>query len=361
MLVEGGTDGPTMSAPAKTAVENSPSSSWRGRLGGALIGAGCAAAVALLLVHQRTLDPQSLVGAMRALGWLPLAMGLFGCVGVVAFQTLRWWALTRPVARVRYRDAYATVLVGGLLNTVLPAHAGDVLRVQYLSDRAGVSRATLLGTEVVDFWADKVGWLPAFALFAMTGAPPAWMYRAVAIMLGAAIVLFTVLVVVRRGKSRPDAPTGFRAHFTRGITGIGAPRIAFAGLVLAMLPWAWETLVIAGAANVAGIRLLPLDAFVLLTAFNVAAVVPVPGNVGTFEAASSSVLVSLGVPLERAIAFSLLYHASQLLPYVVGGGVSLLVWRALPGTNVASTKDPSTERSLAPIATEPPPLEGGQS
>ena len=319
-----------------TVPEGVPPRARLGGLRGVAIGVVCLVAVVAILFHQGTLDPARFGAALHAMGVLPLLVGLGGGVGVIALQTLRWWSLTRPVATLRYRDAFATVLVGGLLNTVLPAHAGDVLRVQYLSDRTGVGRATLLGTEVLDVWADKAGWLPAFALFAAMGSPPPWMYRGLAVMLGGAVVLLGALSIVRGRMRHAGGGSGLGARFSQALTRTSWRRLAFAGLGLGALPWVWEALAIQRVAAAAGVPLAALQAFVLLSAFNLASLVPVPGNVGTFEAASGSVLMSFGVPAETAIAFSLVYHLSQLLPYVIGGGLALLVWRLAPAPSTAT-------------------------
>lgn len=274
------------------------------------------------------LDTTRLVEAMRAVGIAPFVVGLAGGLGVAALQALRWWYLARPVVDMRYRDALATVMVGSLINSLLPARAGDVLRVQYLQDRTRASRATILATEVVDFWVDKSGWVPAFALYATMGAPPAWMNKAV-LVVGGATAVIVVAHWLFRARMRGVSPTrnDVLARFARGISDLDMRRLAVSGLAFAALPWAWEAAVVVCVGRMSGLPLSVLDGFVLLTVFNLATIVPVPGNLGTFEAASSSLLVSLGIPLERALAFSLVYHASQLLPGIVGGALALLVRR----------------------------------
>ena len=283
-----------------------------------------------VLLRLRALDWGRLAGAFRALGATPFLLGLAGGFGVVALQALRWWVVTRPVLRVRYGEAYGALLVGGLLNAILPARAGDLLRVQYLAERAKVSRATLYGTELVDFWTDKSGWLPAFALLGLTGSPPSWMYRALMVMAVLATALFAGVLVLRRRLRAVTATDGWKGRFAAGLAASSPARLAVTALILAALPWLWEAFAIQQVASFGGISLLPLQAFVLLTAFNLAMVVPVPGGLGVHEAASTAVLVSLGVPLERAIAFALVYHASQLVPYALGGALALLGWRRSP-------------------------------
>jgi uncharacterized membrane protein YbhN (UPF0104 family) len=289
--------------------------------------AGAAVVAIEVLVRLQALDWGRLATAFRAVGLTPLLVGVLGGFGVVALQALRWWVVTRPVLRVRYGQAYGALLVGGLLNAVLPARAGDLLRVQYLAERARVSRATLYGTELIDFWTDKSGWLPAFLVLGLTGSPPSWMYRALAVMAAITAALFAGVLVLRRRLRSFTANDGWKGRFAVGLAASSPSRLAVTALVLAALPWVWEALAIHVVGAAASISVTPLQAFVLLTAFNLAMLVPVPGGLGVHEAASCAVLVSFGVPLERALAFALVYHASQLLPYALGGVLALLGFR----------------------------------
>jgi uncharacterized membrane protein YbhN (UPF0104 family) len=283
--------------------------------------------VLAVLLRLRALDWGRLAASFRSLGVAPLVFGLVGGFGVVALQALRWWVVTRPVLRVHYGQAYGALLLGGLLNAILPARAGDLLRVQYLADRAKVSRATLYGTELIDFWTDKSGWLPAFALLGLTGSPPPWMWHAVGVMAALSTALLWGVLLLR-GRLRGAAPdNAWKSRFVAGLAASSPARLAVTAFLLAALPWLWEALAIQRVASAADISLRPLHAFALLTAFNIAMVVPVPGGLGVHEAASTAVLVSLGVPLERAVAFALVYHASQLVPYALGGTLAWVGWR----------------------------------
>lgn len=278
------------------------------------------------LVRRGTFDPHQFTQAAAVLGPGTLAVGCAGAMGVVSLQALRWWFVTRRVATIPYREALASLLFGSFVNVLLPGRAGDVLRVQYMSRHARVSRAALLGGELVDFWCDKCGWLTAFALVATTGQSPSWMLRALAVFLTIDVGLGAAFAWARARiahGSAPGAPDGWRARLVAGAAANTPRRAAFAGLVLGALPWLWETTSLTVVSHVAGMPLSPCGAFAVLTAFNMVTVVPVPGNAGLHEAASSFVLMSLGVPLERALAFATAYHASQLLPTIVGGAIGL--------------------------------------
>src|SRR5207237_1064968 len=67
-----------------------------------------------------------------------------------------WQRLLRPIAAVRYVPMLGYLLIGYVANNVLPARLGELIRVHYLGDREGISRASALGTVVVERVVDLV-------------------------------------------------------------------------------------------------------------------------------------------------------------------------------------------------------------
>jgi glycosyltransferase 2 family protein len=280
--------------------------------------------------HRYGLSTTRIWGDIGRIGRRAALVGIVGGFGVAGSQSMRWWFVTSPVLRIRYRDALAAILVGNFFNIVLPARAGDALRVDDLSRRAGVSRATLFGTELVDFVADKSGWLPAFALLLLTGVPPSWMIHALLLAIGLIVVIAGMGVALRdRFRAAAHQRDGWIGRLAIGITANHPRRLATAAFVVAAAPWLFEAPILREVAASSGVQLSFLQAFAVLTAFNVANIVPTPGGVGPNEAASTAALVSFGVPSDRAIAFAFVYHATQLVPGLVAGGLLLLLRRML--------------------------------
>jgi uncharacterized membrane protein YbhN (UPF0104 family) len=278
----------------------------------------------------------------------PLLGAVAGAFVLLALQTLRWWAVTRAVTTLGFGDAYRAMVVGYLFNVLLPARAGDLVRVQWVGARTGVERARILGTELVDFWSDKWGWIGACAIVWIVGSPPRWVLDALLLM-GAVVVLVALaLVAIDRNiagfvflarrfgirASLVDRGLGIAADLRAGIRANGWRRIVLVQTLLAPLPWLWEAGVIGVAAPAAGFGLSFAEAFAVLTAFNLATVVPVPANAGSFEAASTVALVSFGVAPARAAVFSVAYHLSQVVPSTLAGVLVLaLTSRCAPSAS----------------------------
>jgi uncharacterized membrane protein YbhN (UPF0104 family) len=239
---------------------------------------------------------------------------------VLALQALRWYAIMRPLLALRFADAYRAMIVGALFNALLPARGGDLLRVQYLGRRTGKSRATILGTEIVDRWLDWWGWIPSFLILCAISSPPGWLYRAFALF--AVVLLVWAAAMVLLGRiGRAGKPWG---ALQSGIAAFRSPRTWLVALLIAPLPWLWEAFILAQAARGFGIELPLVHAFSVLIAFNLATIVPSPGAVGTVEVGGTAALLFFGVDQSRALAFMFVYHFSQLLPGIAGGAAVLV-------------------------------------
>jgi uncharacterized membrane protein YbhN (UPF0104 family) len=96
------------------------------------------------------------------------------------------------------------------------------------------------------------------------------------------------------------------------------------------LPWIWEAVVILVSSRAVGLHLGPVEAFGVLTAFNLAMALPTPGNIGTMEGGGTIALVQLGAQPETALAFMLLYHLVQMVPNACAGILVLLAGMPAP-------------------------------
>ena len=290
---------------------------------------GLAAGLAAMLLVGRWLGIHPTEVA-RALGHVSPAM-VIGCVGscfvVFALQSLRWHLVMRPVLGLRYPQAYRAQVVGTMFNAILPARGGDLLRVQYLGRRTGKSRATILGTEVVDRWLDWWGWMPIVLGLAATGELPRWIFRALSVFGGLLVLGAGVMVLLFKLGKGPRAGSRFATAyrgFREGAMAFATLRTLVLAFTVAPLPWLWESLVLRWAAGAFDIHLSVAQAFSVLVGLNVGGFVPSPGNIGSMETAGTAALVLCGAGRTNALAFMFAYHVTQLAP-ALAAGVAVLV------------------------------------
>jgi len=288
---------------------------------GLLLGIAAASAVVFYL----GISQKDLVASLHDVQPQPLILAAFGALVLMALQSLRWWIVMRPVLQLRYGQAFKAMMVGFFFNVLLPARGGDLLRVQYLGKRTGISRAKLLGTEIVDFWSDKWGWVTAFAMVCLLGTPPSWLFRALPLIGGVVVSVGLLLALMGSGLLRRGPE--WLANLRDGFAANRWKRLLLVVTVIAPLPWLWETFVIQMAGHALSLDLTVMQSFAALTAFNVATAVPSPGNAGSFEAGGTLALTAFGIPKETALAFIFVYHLTQVVPGFIGGILVLVLER----------------------------------
>jgi uncharacterized protein (TIRG00374 family) len=303
----------------------------------ALAGAAAGLLVATLVFVYLHISREGFIDDVRAAHPGPLLFAVAGGFILLGFQSLRWWTVMRPVLPgLRYGHAYRAMLVGFFFNALVPMRGGDLLRVQYLGRRTGVSRAKLLGTEVVDFFSDKWGWVAAFPMICLLSLllpqherPPLWLFRALAafacsLAVGGVVLLF---MASRRWRYHADGRLrgpAWLANLRDGFAAANWKQLLLVETVLAPLPWLWETLVIIIASRALDLGLTPMQAFGALTAWNMGTFIPSPANAGSFEASGTLALGWLGVAPDKALAFVFLYHLAQVLPGMVAAAALLV-------------------------------------
>ncbi|HME90486.1 MAG TPA: lysylphosphatidylglycerol synthase domain-containing protein, partial [Myxococcaceae bacterium] len=151
--------------------------------------------------------------------------------------------------------------------------------------------------------------------------------RALSGVAALAIVIGLVVGWLLRSTPRWDAASGWKRWLNDLRDGLSMHRwtnLLVAALLVAPLPWLWETVLISVASRAFGFSLTASESFAVLSAFNLATVIPSPGNAGSLESGGTLALLRFNVQQSTALAFMLLYHLTQVLPSV-GAGAWVLI------------------------------------
>jgi uncharacterized protein (TIRG00374 family) len=294
---------------------------------GAIVSLGALAGLVAWALHQ---DAPTFPHEPRRLAELAAAVALYlaGC----AARAERWYELLRHNgARPRRADAYALLAVAYAGNNVLPARAGDALRVVLLTPRARTDARTVIGTIVAERVLDVVvllGLFVALAYGVLGGIqmPSAGRLVLAALVLGAVLALAagTALVLHHRGHlQRVIAFLAPMAEATRRLRGDHGRELLAWTLLVWALEWAawWLT------AGAAGLQLGVLDVGYLLGLASIFVLIPSgPGFVGTFDAAIVFGVRAVGRSGTQALSFLLLLRFVVTIPITVIG-LLLLVAR----------------------------------
>jgi len=255
----------------------------------------------------------------------------------------RWRLLVEHKPPIRYWTSFSALMIGYLLNNILPARAGDLARALELGKSEEISRTKVFATLVTERTADLAITLVFIALALLTyPALPEWLQQsgiAVAVVASAAVVFLIVAHIT--GRRWIPSFVGLLVHrlpdrvgskilqmvtsALDGIAGIFRPANAVAFLVLTALLWVLEVGIVYLVAVGVGLPLAPGNALFVLLILALGSMVPSsPGFVGTYEFFGVTALALVGHDGPTALAFIILLHLFALLGSTLLGVVCLL-------------------------------------
>ncbi len=294
---------------------------------GALVSIAAVGGVVVWALHQEAPQLPTSPGHLSALG-AAVVLYLLSC----AVRGERWMALLRHNgAEPQRADAYGLVAVGYLGNNVLPARAGDALRVLFLTPRAQTDTRTVIGTVVAERVLDVV---VVAALFVVLGygvlsgvdVPSGGRFAAAGAVIATVLAAGAIAahVLHRRGHLRRVldflAPM---AEATRRLRGRHGAEV----LGWTLLVWGLECVVWWATAEAAGLGISLLEAGYVLGLSSVFVLIPSgPGYAGTLDAALIFGVRALGRSGSAALSYVLLLRFVITVPITLVG-LAVLVGR----------------------------------
>jgi glycosyltransferase 2 family protein len=264
----------------------------------------------------------------------------------VALRAFRWRLLFAPERRPGLGPVAKASVLGLFFNTILPLRAGEVTRIVALKSYAGTSRAETTATIVLERLIDILALL-GLLFVSLPWLPHVhWLFAAaiagiVALVCVLGLATISALLATRAARltgvvSRlPLLHEALVVRLTQGVVhGLGAirrPRQAAAALACTIA--SWLILGVSFWCLMIGFRLhLPLLAGLLVViATGLGFIIPAaPAAVGVFEAAGLVATSAYGVPTSHALAYLLVLHVLNVVPYLVAGLVVLTSSRTTP-------------------------------
>jgi uncharacterized protein (TIRG00374 family) len=328
--------------------------------------AGLALSTICLYLALRGLSLPGLKGALQTARLQWVVWAAVTTIAGTLFKTLRWQALFLPI-RVRLGRTWSIMLIGQLLNIVLPARAGEIGRILYIGEAEKVGRTQALSTVVIEKMVDLMMLALCYILVALwlTTAPDGvqdWLQSAgLSVLPLAGLALVVLLLIACAG--RPTwhlARRAFRPVPERWqVLADGAAEQAISAFEalrhrrVISRTWGYSLIVwlLAALSNFLMFRAfqLSLSVYVALLLLVVlmtgVAVPPLPGNLGVFPYLCQLVLSLFGVHRETGLVFGFALQAATYLPVMVLGLACLL------RENAALRRSPSARYHKVPTAT----------
>ena len=267
-------------------------------------------------------EPPRFPTSARALGLLAAAVAIYGAIMVV--RGWRWHLiLLRAGIAHRRGDAYGLVTVGYMANTVLPARAGEVVRVLLLAGRSSGGRREILGSVVAERVLDAAALIAICATLSLTSVGSGALGRQPAVLAAVCGVLAVVALAGYRALRRRTA-TGDRIlarldPFVRALRVLPRRLGAMLGGVTVLI-WVAEGVIFWLVAESLDVEITVLEGVFLAAIVSFFSLIPAaPGYIGTFDAGVVFGLNALGVAGSAVLTYVLLIRFVIFVPVTVAG------------------------------------------
>ena len=302
---------------------------------GGLISGGC-----FLYLALRGIPLNEVGGALSQVepGWVVLAL-LGAALNNIA-KVWRWQVmLSERRMRVSFWLGLRAILVGQMLNFILPARTGDVSRA-YLVGIRGTGTVYALGTIVLEKIFDTLLYGLLFLITALFFPLPDWLHNSGFTLLFIAGVLIVVTLFMARYSDKIlNLSVRVAWRLPASLQERIEPRLQDAlqtlevvrntHTLLYMILWSlfiWFTAVLPNWALLQALSLPGgwLAAMTVLICLQAVVSLPgVPGRVGIFQYACILALGLFDVPETLAFSYGVLLQVVTVLPVILGGVVSL--------------------------------------
>jgi hypothetical protein len=298
---------------------------------------GFLASAVFLFLAFRKVDVSELHHALAHARYGYLVPAIAVMVVSLWLRAVRWRYLLAPIKRIGMGSLFSATAIGLMANDILPARIGEIVRAHIIGDRETISRSASLATIVVERLLDGFTLLFFLAVVLLAGMRlPGWLEKAsiaavafyILALAGLVLLLLrtrSVLLFFER-VSRPlpaalrDRLLGMLHAFANGLAAFRSSRTMCIAVLLSPLVWLPSAAIIHLLLVSLNIHLPLSVSFLLLVALCIGVMIPsAPGYIGTIQFVSVAMLALFGIPRERALSFSLVYHACIYVPVVAAG------------------------------------------
>ena len=244
-------------------------------------------------------------------------------LGAHVLRCFRWSALLSPVKKIKPLDLFPLLMLGFLVNNVLPARAGEVARAFATSKKTAIPTSTVLGSIAMERITDLIGLIAVMAIAIKVIPMDKLPLKQVAlILLGGIIGLVALIMVVRKlqDKSTPLNQTSlgkiieFLNRLIDGFAAIRSPLMISKIALLSLSIWMIEAVCLMTASRAFGLDLAFPQANALLSGISFGVMIPAaPGYIGTYEFFGKEMLKLLGYLPQLSLPFLLSFHFYQML------------------------------------------------
>jgi uncharacterized membrane protein YbhN (UPF0104 family) len=253
---------------------------------------------------------------------------LLGAIALYALATVvraeRWQRLLVDERATPARaDTYALTCVGYAGNNILPARAGDAIRMVLMAPRAQTSKRTVIGTLLAERLLDVAVLVVLFVVvgYGLLGEVGGDKVEIVALVLaGVAVAVVAGYLVVRRN----ERMAAFLAPIASATLGLRRAHHGLLLLGMTLVIWGIEAGVWMSTAAAIGFGMDPIEGLYIVALASVFSLIPSgPAYAGTQDAAAILGIKALGGTGAQAVAYIVMLRFVIVVPITIVGLVLL--------------------------------------
>lgn len=268
----------------------------------------------------RTIDWSALGTALATAEILPLVLVVPLAFVCLLLRAASWRIMLAPRYRVATSRLFRYTIAAYAASTIAPARVGEVLRIWVLKRRDGVPKAETAAVAIAERLVSALALLLLVApVWWLVPGLPAWVSTGIATAAGIAVALFIALWILV-GRVKADEHSSSVRRFIAGLHTLREPWRLLGAFGVLTLMWLFDLAMVSLTLYAVGIDLpvtaTPLILFTLCLAITLPST---PAGIGAHQVGAMVALDLLHAPREPALAFALLYHALQVVPWTIAG------------------------------------------
>lgn len=301
--------------------------------------------VVFLMLVFRQVDGQALMRALvRAdYRWLIPALGVY--LAGYWLRAIRWKYLMNAIKPLTWQALFPPLILGFMVNNVLPARAGEFVRAYIVGKREGISKSAVFSTVIMQrIYDGLVMVLFAIVVLSMYHIPRTEMNATfvdvmnmvvkITAVLFVFLFIFLFILITWKDKFLPLLnkmiswlPVKIRpmaekiSHsFIDGFSVLKSKKDSILALVFSIFAWSGETAAYYFVLQAFGLNMPVYAAVMMMAIVNLGIMLPSsPGYIGPFEFFGVGTLLLFGIDKSLSLPCVLVIHTLVWLPITIWG------------------------------------------
>ena len=274
--------------------------------------------------------------------WFPFIIAVILLIFSVVVRAKRWQYILKPLEHVPLHPLFSSTMIGYFGNNILVFRLGELLRAYSIANGRKMTVSQAFGTVMLERVIDAMAVVCILVLLlAWIPVQNPGIQLSIITFIGITLIAITFIVIAHYWNWLAFFQTyNFFKHgvgekllqiiekILDGLTMIAKSKHILALFVYSVLLWIIYFIMIyylLVATHLDDIGLI--GAGVILVMGSIAIAIPaLPGGVGTYEAGIKfSLILIFSISSEKALAFALVSHASNYLPYLIIGAIYFIL------------------------------------